>query len=186
MKRMMAFALSTVLALSLASCGAAPEKGSDGGASASAGVSSAIRGSAEAGSGVRIPSPITEYDSLDEAAEAAGFSLTVPETIDGCPERTFQVFNANTDEAMLEVICRGGEEDVIHIRKAPGTEDISGDYTQYAESSSETVGDVEVTVKGSGGQAHLATWTGGGYTYSISARAGMSSSDMSALVRLVK
>lgn len=191
MKRMIAFALGTVLALSLAACGAAPEKSSASGSEpAPIGGDSATWGPALDGDGssVQIPSPITEYPSLEEAAEAAGFDMAVPETVDGCEERVFQVFNASTEDAMLEVIYRSGEESVVHIRKAPGAEDISGDYNQYAESGTETVGDVEVTMKGEDGRIHLATWTDGDYTYSIGiyAETGISGDSMAKLVAEVR
>ena len=92
---------------------------------------------------------------------------------------------------MFEVIYRdGGEEsqNIIHIRKAPGAEDISGDYNQYAESSTETVGEAEVTMKGAGGKVHLATWAKDGYTYSIGVytEAGISSDSMAELVAGVR
>lgn len=195
MKTMIAFALSAVMALSLASC--AGQTSSSGSISDGSMESTAIGGDPATwgpaldgdGSGVQIPSPITEYSSMAEAAAAAGFDMAVPKVVDGCTERVIQVFNANTDDAMFEVIYRdSGEEseDVIHIRKAPGTEDISGDYNQYAERSTETVGDVEVTMKGSDGQVHLATWTKDGYTYSIAVYTGISGDDMAELVTGVR
>lgn len=174
MKRTIIFALSAALALSLAACGAAPKKAPGGGESA-----------APENTGVQIPNPFTEYDSLEEAAAAAGFSMTVPETIDGLPEQVFRVLGAGGGDAMLEVICRDGEaaEDEIRIRKAPGTEDISGDYNRYSETETVAVGDVDVTVKGDDGQARLAVWTWDGYAYSLAVYGGtgISSGDMAAL-----
>lgn len=196
MKKMIAFALSTVMVLSLISCAGQTNPGSSSGNSvepAAIGGDPATWGPAldGDGSGVQIPSPITEYTSMEEAAAAAGFDMTAPETIDGYTERVIQVFNANTEDAMFEVIYRdGGEEskNIIHIRKAPGAEDISGDYNQYAESSTETVGEAEVTMKGADGKVHLATWAKDGYTYSINvyAEAGISSDSMAELVAGVR
>ena len=196
MKKMIAFALSIVVALSLASCAGQRNPGSTSGSGAepaAIGGDPATWGPAldGTGSGVQIPSPITEYTSMEEAAAAAGFDMTAPETVDGCTERMIQVFNANTEDAMFEVIYRdGGEEseNIIHIRKAPGAEDISGDYNQYAESSTEAVGEAEVTMKGTDGKVCLATWTRDGYTYSIGvcAEAGISSDSMAELVAEVR
>lgn len=200
MKKMIAFALSTVMALSLVSCTSQTNPGSSSGSGSDSSVEPAAIGGDPAtwgpaldgdGSGVQIPSPITEYTSMEEAAAAAGFDMTAPETIDGYTERVIQVFNANTEDAMFEVIYRdGGEEskNIIHIRKAPGAEDISGDYNQYAESSTETVGEAEVTMKGADGKVHLATWAKDGYTYSINvyAEAGISSDSMAELVAGVR
>lgn len=200
MKKMIAFALSTVMALSLVSCTSQTNPGSSSGSGSDSSVEPAAIGGDPAtwgpaldgdGSGVQIPSPITEYTSMEEAAAAAGFDMTAPETIDGYTERVIQVFNANTEDAMFEVIYRdGGEEskNIIHIRKAPGAEDISGDYNQYAENSTETVGEAEVTMKGADGKVHLATWAKDGYTYSINvyAEAGISSDSMAELVAGVR
>lgn len=200
MKKMIAFALSAVMALSLASCAGQTNPGSSSGhASDSSAEPAAIGGDSATwgpaldgdGSGVQIPSPITKYTSMEEAAAAAGFDMTAPETADGCTERVIQVFNANTENAMFEVIYRDGSEEsqnIIHIRKAAGAEDISGDYNQYAESSTEAVGETEVTMKGSDGKVHLATWTRDGYTYSIGVytEAGISSDSMTELVAGVR
>lgn len=180
MRRTIIFALSAALALSLAACGAAPkEAAADGGESA-----------APDSAGVQIPNPFTEYDSLEEAEAAAGFSMAVPETIDGFPERVFRVLGAGGEDAMLEVICRAGEtaEREIRIRKAPGTEDISGDYNQYSETGTVAVGDLDVAVKGDDGQARLAVWTADGYACSLAVYggAGISEDDMAALVADVR
>ena len=70
--------------------------------------------------------------------------------------------------------------------RPPGSEDISGDYNVYTQVKTADVNGTAVTMKGENGLVHLAIWTGGGYTYSISARAGMSEADMTALVRSVK
>lgn len=195
MRRMIALVLSAALALSLTACGADGEKAAAGSEeSAAIGGDPAtlepdVKGEADS-DGVQIPSPITKYDSLEEAAAAAGFSMAVPETIDGHPEQVYQVYNVGTENVLLEVIYHGGleAESTVHIRKAPGSEDISGDYNQYSESETLAVGDREVTMKGDDGQVHLATWTLDGYTYSVAAYAetGVSSDELVELVAQVQ
>lgn len=140
--------------------------------------------------GIEIPAPFTEYASMDEAAANAGFDMKVPESVDGYSQRMIQVFDA-ADEPMFEVIYRSGEDEnanTIHIRKAAGSEDISGDYTEYAESNTVAVGEIQVTMQGENGQVRLATWTNNGYTYSIGvyAEAGVSSDMMAGLVAAVQ
>lgn len=169
MKRIVAFALGAVMALALAACGG---NGNTGGNSA------------------QMPAPFTEYASMDEAAASAGFGLKVPESMDGYPQRIIRVFDG-TDEPMFEVIYRSGEDenaDTIHIRKAAGSEDISGDYTEYAESSTAAVGEIQVTMKGGDGQVRLAVWTNNGYAYSIGvyAEAGLSGDRMADLIAAVQ
>ena len=60
-----------------------------------------------------------------------------------------------------------GEQMVI--RKASGAgenADISGDYNVYNETSTVTVGEYTVTLKGNDQKVNLATWTSGDYAYS--------------------
>ena len=51
------------------------------------------------------------------------------------------------------------------------------------EFTASNAGMVEVTMKGDAGKVHLAVWTNGEYTYSISASAGMSRGEMADLIR---
>lgn len=130
---------------------------------------------------VQIPSPFTDHATLADAAKAVGFELAAPETVNGNSRRGIQTI----DGEMIQVFY-GDKDREVCIRKAPGTEDISGDFNQYAERSTETVGDVEVTMKGSDGQVCLATWTKDGYTYSIVVYTGISGDDMVELVAGVR
>lgn len=130
---------------------------------------------------VQIPNPFTNHATLAEAVKTAGFDLAVPEKVNGSPKRNIQTM----DGGMIQVFY-GDEENRICIRKAPGNEDISGDYNSYVQVTNVDINGTSVTMKGENSTIHLAVWTSGEYTYSISARAGMSNSDMSALVQLVK
>lgn len=98
----------------------------------------------------------------------------------------------DADGNLIEVIYdRGNPDDsweAYRVRKGQGAGDVSGDYDDYAEVSEEHLGDVTMTLKGEGGKVMLATWTDGGYSYSISAApggpfdAGMEKSDILDLV----
>jgi hypothetical protein len=145
----------------------------------------------DASSGVQLPNPFTECKTLEEAAKIVGFSLTAPEAIDGYAQRIIQAYPGDEGVAMMEVIFENGEEDTrneIRIRKAAGSDDISGDYTQYTESTTVTVGELEVTMNGADGQINLATWASNGYTYSIGAysESGISSDAMTNLIAAVQ
>lgn len=192
MMKLFAFALSAMMALSLTACGTGEVSPSPEESEPTAiGGDPATWGSGadgeESGS-VQIPNPFTEYASLEEAAAAAGFSLTVPESVEGCARRVIQVFDT-TEEPMIEVIYRNDEDtNDIYIRKAAGSGDISGDHTQYAETSTVAVGELQVTMKGENGQVSLAAWTDAGYAYSIGVRmeGGVSSETMAGLVAAVQ
>lgn len=130
---------------------------------------------------VQIPNPFTDHTALEDAAKAVGFELSVPEKVSGSSRQCIQTM----DSGMIQVFY-GDEDHEILIRKAPGGKDISGDYNVYTQVKTADVNGTAVTMKGEDGLVHLAIWIGGGYTYSVSARAGMSEADMTALVRLVK
>ena len=130
---------------------------------------------------VQIPNPWTDYDSKDDAAQAAGFDLTVPDEISGCSEKSYRVLSAAGD-VMFEIIYASGEDETARIRKAPGANDVSGDYNEYAETETVDAGGVSVTMKGENGLVKLAVWTNGDYSYVLSVESGLSQSDMAALV----
>lgn len=128
--------------------------------------------------GVQIPNPFVEYETLAEAAKAAGVELTAPEAVNGSDRRVFQAI----ENDLLEVIYRKGEAETARIRKATGTGDVSGDYNVYAEINTTAVDGIQVTLKGDAGKVSLATWTVEGYTYSVSVEGGISAAEMSRLV----
>ena len=128
----------------------------------------------------QIPNPWTDYASLDEAEAAAGFDLAIPDAVDGCSEKQFRAMDADGDK-MIEVIYASGENEIARIRKAPGAEDISGDYNAY-DAQDVAVGDVTVTMKSADGLVKLAIWQDGGYTYAVSVEAGCSADAMAELV----
>ena len=125
-----------------------------------------------------IANPREEYgssmESLSAAAEAVGFSLTLPGSV--TPEN-YVVINGT----MLEVDFDGG-----YIRKAPGSEDISGDYNAYDTAETKTVGGKNVTLKGNAGKIMLAVWAEGDYTYCVGFADGTAEAEMLSAVNEVK
>ncbi len=75
----------------------------------------------------------------------------------------------------------------ITMRKAPGNYDVSGDTTLYTSTTSYRINNVTVTFKGfytqSGGDYFLATWTKGGYSYSVSSLDALSASTLKNIVK---
>ncbi len=111
----------------------------------------------------QIPNPWQDYDSLSDACDAAGYDFTIPEIIDGHDGIHFSVLG---DGEIIEAVF-GEDDGEITIRKAPGAEDISGDYNTYESTEKVTVGGIEVTLKGEAGYT-LAIWSSKGYSYSLS------------------
>ena len=111
----------------------------------------------------QIPNPFVDCDTLAQAEQLAGFSLTLPADIkaDG-----ISVLSGD----MIQVLC----EDGLSIRKALGDEDISGDYNPYPQVETVAVQGHAVTLKGEGDQVTVAVWTADGYTYAVHSETGLS------------
>lgn len=130
------------------------------------------------GGSMQIPNPFAAYETLADAARAAGFEAAVPAALNGSDHRVFRA----VENDLLEVIyCKGGDE-TARIRKAAGTGDISGDYSAYTQVDTAMVNGIPVTLKGDSGKLYLAVWTSDGYAYSVCVKSGISSPDMTRLI----
>lgn len=134
----------------------------------------------------QIPNPWTDCASEEEAAQLAGFDLTAPDAISGAGEKSYRVMTAEDAETISEIDYASGEDRAAHVRKAAGAEDISGDYNVYEEEQTVEAGSVSVTLKGNDGLVYLAVWTDGGYSYALNVTAGLSQSEMTALVSEIR
>ncbi len=195
-KKWMALVLCAVLALSLVACGTSgnnmqndttddtsnsttDDTTNDTGSTNSGATDTDTSTDSEDDGNVQITSPFVDCETLEEAGELAGFDISVPDEIDGgYTQGTIQA----VENEMIQVIytTEAGEE--ITLRKGTGTEDISGDYNEYAEENTLDVDGTSVTARGSDGLVYAATWTDGTYTYAITASAGLESDSVSALV----
>jgi len=167
-KKLPAVLLCVLAAASLAACGSRD--------------AAAPSGSAALG---QLANPFTDYKTLAEAEKASGISISAPVSIAGG-------FSGSAYRAMgtdmIEVIYSDGtEENEIRIRKAPGTDDISGDYNDYPETDTLSADGLTVTVRGSKGIVHVAVWTNGDDTFAIDASgAGLSRDAAVSLARSVR
>ena len=153
MKKTIVIALCAIMTFSCVACGAKSKNDAIGDTTNES-------GSAE----VQVPNPFVTCETLEEAEKLAGFTITVPEKIENSSERIFRAMEGQ----LLEIIYMDGEEEVARIRKAPGSDDISGDYNQYTDTTEVTVGEWKYTLKGNDGKVSVATWVDGDYTYSVS------------------
>lgn len=162
MKKLIAFLLCGMMTLAMTACGNSS--------------------SAEEPIGVgkeQIPNPFVECATLEEAAGLAGFTLSVPDTVEGYAYR--QIFAIKNE--LLEVVYtnedRSSEAEELSeteadyefkdfcVRKGTGNEDISGDYNEYPETNTISAGDLQITTKGNDGKVNVAIWTDGEYSFSI-------------------
>ena len=90
------------------------------------------------------------------AAEAAELPFDVEET-------TYTSYWGELAE-----ICYAGGEQIADLRTSAGTEDNSGDYTDYPAVTELTVGTVTAELRGEAAERYtLAVWTDGQYAYSL-------------------
>ena len=114
----------------------------------------------------QIANPVAGYEKLDEAEKAVGFTISIT----GIDE----IINYSViGDEILEIEFKGG-----YLRKAKGSDDISGDYNEYEFEKTAEADGKKVTVKGNGEKAILALWSEGEYTYCLSFADGVNEADM--------
>lgn len=145
MKKLFAMALCALTALSFTACGAGRAAGRNADVP-----------------GTQIANPFADYASLEEAVIDAGFPLSAPNRIDGYGEPQVQLMSGK----MLQLIFRSDDERLI-IRKAAGSEDISGDYDSYPETKTARINGADVTLKGADGKIGTAIWSVNGFSYAV-------------------
>ncbi len=107
-----------------------------------------------------------EYGTVSEAEAAVGFAVLIP-TVMGM-EAIRKITVVNKKLVNIEYTNK------IFYRTAEGSDDISGNYTKYAEKEDFDVAGYKVTAKGCYGRVFLATWTNDRYTYSFDIPYGVS------------
>ena len=131
--------------------------------------------------------PWIDCATLAEAEDLAQFDIAVPDRIEGYPNTMIQAVKDEVIQVFYYDQEPGeGDRDVVLIRKGVGTEDLSGDYTEYPENETVAMHGVEVSLRGEDGLVYTAAWSQDGYTYSIHADSGMEKAQVEDLVELVK
>lgn len=128
-------------------------------------ASAASTGSTGSTNSVQMPNPLIDCDTLDAAADIAGFSFAVPDDINNA--YTSQNIVAIEND-MIQVILSNDDNNKLTIRKGSGTDDISGDYNNYKRTKTVNISGITVSLKGDATKFSLATWTDGTYSYSVS------------------
>ncbi len=132
---------------------------------------------------VQIPDPFTTCESVEEFAAVAGLELTAPESINGSNGRVYRAIKGE----MAEIIyLNASGEEICRIRKASGSDDISGDYNDYSEINMLTVDEVTVSYRGETSKVYVANWTIGQFSYSMTIENGMDTAAVSDIVKGVK
>ena len=127
---------------------------------------------------VDMINPFTDSASLEEAEQLAGFSIVLPDKIEGSSTRIYR----SMDQTLLEIIYADKEEnEIARVRKGVGEADISGDYNEYSLEWKISVNGTLVEMKGENNCFMLAVWTKNNYSYSVSTN-GLSLKKMKELV----
>ena len=123
-----------------------------------------------------------EYDSPQALAEALSWPLAIPTAL---PEGYSLLLAQSLPGELAELRWSDGT-DTLCYRMAPGSEDISGDYTQYSEISTRAVGTRSVQCRGEGGMIYTAVWTADGYSCSLSASGGLSPAELEGILSSIQ
>lgn len=130
---------------------------------------------------VSIANGIVEKDSLEQLSEAVGFSVADVTGLPFTPKKT--TYWSYWDE--LAQIEYEGEGQSAVFRQSEGTEDNSGDYSEYACVKELQVGEMKATLKGETEQYKLAIWTDGESSYSMEIESGLSEEAWAALIETI-
>lgn len=130
---------------------------------------------------VQLPSPIKEYNTVDEAKKAVVFKALVPGAM---PEGYTLSWVSTINDELFQISYKNGDNAILY-RTAEGAEDISGDYNVYKNEKSLKIAGIDVTIKGNEGAAK-ATWTKDGLTYSIYADKEISEQDITNIIASIR
>lgn len=112
----------------------------------------------------QIVNPFVSYDTLEDAAAVTGFDFVVPASMDGYTDRNIQVM----DGKMIQVTFIDERGSMLILRKAAGSDDISGDYYVYANTKTVTLPNgAEAELRGDETSFQTAVWTAGDYSYAV-------------------
>lgn len=161
MKKLLAFSLVCVLVLGLCACGKKEEQ--------------------KAG----LANPWIDAETLEAAAEAVGFEISVPGQISNYK---MEKIRACTPEGsrIIEVTYRSASGEEVTIRKGEGSDDISGDYNQYDSQGEQDVNGLNVMMKANGDTVRVASWTSGGFAYSVVLTKGMEMHEITDLIGVIR
>ncbi len=169
MKKLIVLGICAAMAVSIAACGSQDQPS----ASTAAPTETSVQ--------MQIPNPFVPCETLEDAEQLAGFSLSLPETL---PDWVTETAIQATQTGMIEIVYRGADNE-LRIRKATGTEDISGDYSDYETAEEVSVGNLKVQMRGSGDKYSLAFWNDGTYSFSVSVTDGIEPEDMNTLISFI-
>ena len=137
---------------------------------------------AASGAVTTLANPWQECASMAQAESLAGFSFAISDSAlpEGYgPEAAYiQVIEGG----MIEVDYTGEHGGSVCLRKAVGTDDVSGDYNSYDLTQTSRIEGQDVTLRGAENAWYVVTWTRGGYSFAVVSTSALTTSQVEALV----
>ena len=130
----------------------------------------------EDGDSSQIPNLLTAHDSLTELAKAVGFDIKAPTVPAGYEADAY----IDISGELAEVFYVKGDDTLVY-RVSRGEGDNSGDYNIYSSKKTVDVNGVSVELRGND-KVNVATWSNGGFAYSVSAKQRISETEVAAVV----
>lgn len=130
----------------------------------------------EDGDSSQIPNLLTAHDSLTELAKAVGFDIKAPTVPAGYEADAY----IDISGELAEVFYVKGDDTLVY-RVSKGEGDNSGDYNTYSNKKTVDVNGVSVELRGND-KVNVATWSNGGFAYSVSAKQRISETEVAAVV----
>lgn len=114
--------------------------------------------------GVMIANGMEEVANAQALADAVGFPVSEAAVLPFEP----QTVHYTSYWGQMAQITYEADDQSAELRKSPGTEGNSGDWTEYPAAEQLTVGTLDVQLRGDAQDAYtLAVWTDGQYAYSL-------------------
>lgn len=124
---------------------------------------------------------IMNCNSVSDLSENVEFNVQEVQYI---PFDTLQTQYVSYWKKVAEIVYEGTDNTLV-FRMSVGSEDNSGDFNEYGDVKSISVGDYSITIKGDNGQYKLAIWEFNGYSYSVNITRGISEEKMLEVVKAV-
>ena len=137
---------------------------------------------AASGAVATLANPWQECASMAQAESLAGFSFAISDSAlpEGYgPEAAYIQVIAGS---MLEVDFTGERGGSVCLRKAVGTDDVSGDYNSYDLTQTSRVAGQDVTLRGAENAWYVATWAREGYSFAVVSTSALTTSQVEAFV----
>ena len=123
---------------------------------------------------------VNYYETIDEAKTYMGFDFDVPETPEG-----YELNNVcirDLDKDIFEINYKRGDDRVC-FRASLNLGDISGDSTTFEEEKNVDFEEFTMNIRGNEGKVNIATWINKDVGYAIGSSAGLTMSEVKAMLQ---